>query len=504
MSDITLINTVFPSEVKVPPQGSLYLAAALEEAGLEAELRDYQQCTRPDHPHRLEDGRQPWHPESLARFAEGGAEVVGFSCMSYALPLIIETVKILKRREPDRFVVLGGIGPSGVAEPLLEHCPEIDAVVIGEGERTVVDLLRTMRNGGSGCSSGNGSPAASLADVQGLVYRDGDRVRRTAPRPRIPSLAELPMPAYHRVSLDHYRLVDSQFARGCPYPCSFCDIAPYWDRTTTKRPIEHYLDELEILVDEHGARDVFIVDDTFVLSRKTILHFCDEIVRRGLEFQWGCYARVDLMDDELMERMAAAGCQKIFYGLESGSDRVLQEISKNITAEEIRDTVQRSLEHFPFITASFLWGAPTETLEDLQDTAFLLIYLASLGACPQLNLLLPYSYSTLYKQYQDRILFDPEFSSQLLFYETEPEWTHGMIEERPDLFSCFYRLPTPQFEEKWRFLHDVGLDPHALQRAYDHPIPVPMELVDGSGETREVRVSGAESHPEATAGPAHD
>lgn len=484
MSDITLINTVFPSEVKVPPQGSLYLAAALEEAGMDAELRDYQQCTRPDHPHRLDDGCQPWHPESLAAFAAGGAEVVGFSCMSYALPLIIETAKLIKQREPDRFLILGGIGPSGVAEPLLDFCPQIDAVVIGEGERTVVDLLQARRDG------------RRLNDVPGLVFRDGDTVRRTLPRARVPSLADLPMPAYHRISLADYRLVDSQFARGCSYPCTFCDIAPYWDRTTTKRPIEHYLDELEILVKTHGAKDVFIIDDTFVLSRKTILAFCDEIVRRGMDFQWGCYARVDLMDDELMARMAAAGCQKIFYGLESGSDRVLQEISKNITAEEIRETVQRSLEHFSFITASFLWGAPTETLEDLQDTAFLLIYLASLGACPQLNLLLPYSYSTLYKQYRDRILFDPEHSSQLLFYETEPEWTHEMIRERPDLFSCFYHLPTPQLEEKWQFLDDVGLDPHALQRAYDHPIPVPMEVHGADGAIREVRVSGAESHPE--------
>ncbi|MBV8368595.1 MAG: cobalamin-dependent protein [Candidatus Eremiobacteraeota bacterium] len=450
MSDITLVNTVLPSEVKVPPQGILYLTAALEAAGFDVDIRDYQLC----------EFDAPWEPATLARFVEGSAPVIGFSAMSYALPLVIATARLVKERAPEKIIVAGGIGPSGAGAPLLDYCPAIDVIVDGEGERTIVELMQAIRDG------------RELGSVAGIIHRAGGRARANAPRPRIASMVELAPPAYHRVDFSRYRLVDSQFGRGCPFRCTFCDIAPFWNRLNTHRPIEHYADELERLVNVHGARDVFIVDDTFVLARKSILQFCGEIERRGIEFEWGCYARVDLMDEELIERMAAAGCRKVFYGVESGSDAVLGEIVKDTTVQMIIDAVTRSLRHFSFVTASFMWGFPGESLDDLRQTVAFLLYLTSLGASPQLNLVLPYSYSTLYKQYRDQIRFDPRYSSQLQFYEGDDrEWLCAMIAERPDLFSAFYQLPTQAFEEKWSYLEEIGLSPHELQYAYDHPVP---------------------------------
>lgn len=454
MSDITLVNTVFPSDVKVPPQGILYLTAAIEAAGFAVDIRDYQLCGYDD----------PWEPAALARFAErGSAPVIGFSCMSYALPLVIATARLIKARAPEKIVVLGGIGPSGAGPALLDYCPEIDMIVVGEGERTVVELLRRLKAGGD------------LADVAGLFLRDrSGRATATASRPRIPSMADLEPPAYGRVDLSRYRLVDSQFGRGCPFKCTFCDIAPYWGRFNTHRPIEHYVDELQTLVERHGARDVFIIDDTFVLSRKAILQFCREIAARGLRFEWGCYARVDLMDEELMAHMAEAGCRKVFYGVESGSDQVLSAVTKETTVDAVVETVSQSLRHFPFVTTSFVWGFPSESLEDLKDTVGLLLYFTALGASPQLNLALPYSYSPLYQQHREQIRFDPRYSSQMQFYKgKDTDWLQQMIAGRPDLFSAFYHLPTPALEEKWAFLDQAGLSPHELQYAYDHPVPAP-------------------------------
>ncbi len=449
MTDITLVNTVFPSEVKVPPQGILYLTAALEDAGFEVDIRDYQLCGYDD----------PWEPAALARFVKRSAPVLGFSCMSYALPLVIQAARLIKQRYPSKVIVLGGIGPSGAGEALLSYCPEIDLIVTGEGERTIVDLMRCIRRQGD------------VKSVAGLICRDGRTPLTTAARPRIASMTEITPPAYQRIDLSRYRLVDSQFGRGCPFKCSFCDIAPYWGRLNTHRPIEHYVDEIERLVRTHGAQDIFIVDDTFVLSRKAIVQFCDHIVRRKLRFEWGCYARVDLMDEDLIERMAAAGCRKVFYGVESGSNGILGDIVKETDVETITDVVTRSLRHFPFVTASFVWGFPTETFDDLQQTIWLLLYLTSVGASPQLNLVLPYSYSTLYHQNRDKIVFEPRYSSQLQFYENKNKiWLHEMIASRSDLFSAFYQLPTLAFEEKWAYLEQVGLSPHELQRAYDHPV----------------------------------
>lgn len=151
MSDITLVNTVFPSEVKVPPQGILYLTSALEDAGFDVDIRDYQLCGLDD----------PWEPAALARFVERSAPVLGFSCMSYALPLVIEAARLIKQRHPSKVIVLGGIGPSGAGEALLGYCPEIDIIVTGEGERTIVDLMRCIRK--------RGDPKS----VAGMICRDG-------------------------------------------------------------------------------------------------------------------------------------------------------------------------------------------------------------------------------------------------------------------------------------------------------------------------------------------
>ncbi|MCG8424315.1 MAG: B12-binding domain-containing radical SAM protein [Proteobacteria bacterium] len=450
MSDMTLVNVVLPSAVKVPPHGCLYLISALEQAGYEVELRDYQQCSLDE----------PWLPDTLARFASGGARVLGMSCMSYALPLLIEAARRIKRAEPDRIIVAGGIGPSAVAGPLLDFCPDIDIVVVGEGERTVVELMDRLRQG------------LALDGIPGLVYRQGDTIRTNEARPRIDDLDQIAWPAYHHVDLTDYRIVDIQFGRGCPFDCSFCDIAPFWSRKHTRRPVERFVAEFETLVRDHGARDVFVIDDTFVLSRPTVLAICDEIMKRGLEFEWGCYARVDLMDDELMDRMYRAGCRKIFYGVESGSDRVLQVIDKAITTQRTADIIKRSVDRFPFVTTSFLWGIPDESLAELEETVCTLVYFAAQGACPQLNLALPYSYSALYKLHRDKIVFSPQHSSQLQLYEGDDKaWLIDMISRSSQLFSAFYRLPTGDFEEKWQFLDRVGLNPHAMQRSFfDHPV----------------------------------
>ncbi|POF29678.1 B12-binding domain-containing radical SAM protein [Roseibium marinum] len=458
MAHITLVNAVLPSAVNVPPQGLLYLTAALEAAGFEVEIRDYQLCGDPE----------PWTPETLAHFVRGSAPIIGFSCMSYILPLICRASALIKSERPDVRIVLGGIGPAGAGATLLDYCPDIDATVIGEGERTIVDLVQRWSDAPRDTSA--------LKDVNGLHVRLGRQVVTTPARERIRSMTDLDPPAYHRVDFSRYRLVDSQFGRGCPFECTFCDIAPYWNRRNVHRPMEHYLDELEWLVKEMGAKDIFIIDDTFVLSRKMIMGFCHGIISRGMKFEWGCYARVDLIDAELMETMAAAGCRKVFFGIETGSDRVLETIVKSTTVDQCSRMVKMALDHVPFVTASFVWGFPDETYEELKDTAFFLLYMAALGASPQLNLALPYALSPLYRNYRDRIRFDPDRSSQLQFYEGDKTWLCEMIAARPDLFSVFYHFPTPELQRKWDYLEKIGLSPHELQRAYDHPLSEPATV----------------------------
>jgi len=378
--------------------------------------------------------------------------------MSYALPIIFRAAELIKSRNKSVTIVLGGIGPSGVAEALLDYCQAIDVIVVGEGEATFCELVNFLKS------------EKELDSVNGIVFRKDQKVVKTAARDRIPELSSLPLPDYSSIDMTKYRLIDTQFSRGCPYPCTFCDIAPYWQRKTTSRSINHFVEQLRSISEMHPGTDVFIVDDTFVLDRKQIMEFCRLMIKGRIDLKWGCYARVDLVDDELLNKMAESGCTKIFYGLESGSDRVLSQVKKRITTDKIVKKVKATLERIEFVTASFIWGFPDESFEELEDTAMVLAYLASVGANPQLNQVLPYSYSQLYHQYRDKIYFEPEYSSQLQFYKGDKQWLCEMIEERPDLYSAFYMIPTKEFQRKWEFLDSMGLNSHKMQEAYDHPV----------------------------------
>ena len=144
---------------------------------------------------------------------------------------------------------------------------------------------------------------------------------------------------------------------------------------------------------------------------------------------------------------------------------------KGANAEQARLAVAAALRHIPFVTTSFVWGFPQETQQDLEATAFLVLYYAAMGACPQLNLVVPYSYSPLFAQCREQLTFDQSFASQLQFYDGPArEWVGRMISSDPELFSVFYQLPTSGLARKWEYLDQVGLNPHRLQEAFfDHP-----------------------------------
>ena len=444
MSDVTLVNAVLPCSVTATPLGILCLAASIEQAGYEVDVRDYQLCS----------SENAALPLTFAHFVNTDSPIIGIGCMSYALPLVIEAVEAIKDRNPDCHIVLGGIGPSGVAAELLKFSPAVDVVVLGEGEATIVEL--------TGCLLSK----KDLSAVAGIAYRENGQVRVNRQRPRILSLESLPRPAYSKVNVRDYRVVDVQFGRGCPFGCSFCDIAPYWSRKHTKRPVNAFVDELASLARQGDVHDVFFVDDTFVLSRQLVDEICDEITDRGIRIRWGCYARTDLVSEKLLAKMASAGCQKIFYGVESGSDAILDAINKGVSRRRTDTAIRASLDYIPFVTTSFVWGFPNESFEDLEETVAFLLYYTALGASPQFNLVLPYSYSELFRKYSNDLKFDPTFSSQLKFYRPYQEHFFEMIRANVKLFSAFYSLPTLDFDRKWHFLKEVGLDPHLLQDAY--------------------------------------
>jgi len=425
------------------PLGALNVAAALEARGIGVSLLDYQLSEVDNH----------FDPVNFKGLMERAGNLIGVSCMSLMLPVVVEAARMVKEERPDVRIVLGGPGPTGVAEELVRHFPFIDVVVRGEGDETAAAVFTRLADDGE------------LDDIPGITYPgNGGAISNPAQR-RIEDLDALPLPAYHLLDMARYDYAVVSSSRGCPYKCTFCDVGPLWQNRTRNLSIGRFTDQVESLVTEYGKDNIVIMDDTFVLSKLRVKGFCDGLGERGLDVDWGCFGRMDLMDGELMRTMRAAGCTGIFYGVESGSDRVLRAVNKRFDSALAARVLRASREYFD-VKASFIWGFPFETLEDYRETVMLAAYAAKLGCDYQANLLVPLPMSRIYEEYREALRFPSRPEDMMVSggYFTgeafERESIQRMIEQirsHPSVFPVFYYYDHETLGEKRRIDESLGL-----------------------------------------------
>ena len=280
-ADITLVNLNMlyvryadgrTEREKHLPLGPLYLTAALERAGLSVDFRDYQT-------HECDD---PFDPGAIAGFLADSAPVLGVSCMANLLPFTLLALKDFKRANPDKVVVLGGVGSKSVEKLILESCPWVDVIARGEGEVSGPVLIRALREG------------TPLEDVPGASFMRGGRYVETPRAPRIADLDSLPPPAFERITVSDYEGYGMVTSRGCPYPCTFCSVAPVWDLESYSRSEANVVAEMKQLHEEHGVRLFLFQDEFFVSGKRRVMEFCEKLAASGLEIKWKAFGRINL------------------------------------------------------------------------------------------------------------------------------------------------------------------------------------------------------------------
>jgi anaerobic magnesium-protoporphyrin IX monomethyl ester cyclase len=352
------------------PLGPLYLTTALERAGFRVDFRDYQCC----------DAADPFDLGAMVDFCADPAPVIGLSCMANLLPFTILAAQELKRRYPGRTVVIGGVGAKGVERLVMERFPWVDLIAHGEGERSGLELLGRLRAG------------ESVDEVPGLFWRDGaGRVHENPPPPRIQDLDAIGRPAYDKVDLRRYDAYGMVTSRGCPYPCTFCSVAPVWGRVPSYRSARDVVAEMKELHEQAGVDLFLFQDEFFVASKQRVLEFCDELRRSGPQVRWKAFGRVNLTDRETMEAMARSGCLEIRYGVESGSARILEATKKGFTPEDSVRVVSEATTLFPRVDSFFIWGFPFETMDEFHESVFQMVSFRLMGSriLPSLLCLLP-------------------------------------------------------------------------------------------------------------------
>lgn len=413
------------------PLGPLYVTAALERAGFAVDFRDYQLVVSDD----------PFAAATICDFLDGAADLVGVSVMANLLPFTLLALREFKRRHPEKTVILAGVGPKEVETAILERFPWIDLVVCGESELVAPALVAALTSGGD------------LAAVPGIFYRDAaGRVVRTARPPRITALDALPLPAFDKIDLANYRGYGVASSRGCPWPCTFCSVAPVWDHLSYARSARSVIAEMRHVHERTGATMFLFQDEYFLSSRERMFEFAGELKASGLPLKWKAFGRVNLTDRATMEAMADAGCVEIRYGIESGSDAVLERIKKGFTNAEALAVVAEAVEIFPHVDAFFVWGFPFETMADFHQTLFSMLTMKSMGAniLPSLLSILPQT--EIYKEIADldRLEFTPALFPEYMvtghetyrtfFVEIDPRHRpiYELIQAHKDLFPGFF------------------------------------------------------------------
>ena len=432
-ADLTLVNLAGDPVTgeKVLPLGALAIASSLEAGGWQVELRDLQLLG------------QPGTVEDLAAACATDAPVLGLSLMSDRMPEAVMALRLFRERHPDTAIILGGAGPTEVALPLMQAFDDIDAVVRGEGEVTACEVMAALRDKGR----------AGLRDIPGVTARLNGEVVVGPERRRIAQLDALPWPRGYDWDPALYDSVSLVTARGCPFHCSFCSVVAGWGRTVGRHGIDHVVDTIGWLLARKPGAFVHLEDDTFTLDRRRVLRFCDTLQARlpGAAVQWGCTARLDGLDEALVARMAEAGCQSMFLGIESGSDRVRARVHKSFSSAEVIRRMEMLLRHVQ-VTAHYIWGYPFETMDDLQETFLQIGYLSAMGATARHSHLVPFPKSPLVQDATEELRFYEGYPFPRLFVvEPGAPWL-DLVRGHSDVFTPWFALATPDDAARFDFV----------------------------------------------------
>ena len=333
----------------IPPIGLAYLASYLRASGVEVNVLD---CTA------LNIG---WDGLRgiLERLEPDLVGAGGPTCYSGEAARVLS---IAKDAVPGVVTVAGGPHFTFTAEESLLRHPQIDFIVLGEGEKTLAELVRALEGGGR------------LRDVKGLALRRGGEVLFTEPRPLIKDLDSLPIPAWDLLPMQKYRLsawgnaMMLTSSRGCPFKCRFCSERVFWGGVWRGHSPGRVVYEMELVWRKYGKKIIWFGDDTFNVDRERLLGIAEEIVERGLNVAWGFEGRADLIlrDRDIIGRLREAGLFWVLVGVEASSDEELKRYGKGITLEQARQAFKILKEHDIITQAMFVVGERKDTVETIR------------------------------------------------------------------------------------------------------------------------------------------
>jgi len=442
---ILLMTTAPPSDApwylgkKLPPLGLSFVAGALEKAGFEVQVLDNYMLKKPIS-----------EVQELVRNLK--PEIVGITCGSATFRRVVETSKAIKETLPACQIVVGGWHASYEPDSIIE-LPDVDYVVMGEGEHAMVQLANSLIRG----------RGEAVPFIAGLGYKKDGQVVKNKPE-YIKNLDDVPFPARHLLPMHLYdRTIEflsvkpadtMSIVRGCPFNCAFCETKKLWGNTCRTFSASRVVDEIQYLQNKFGSRGVYFINDNFTIKKDVTMEICDIIKQRNIDFRWACDTRPDLINLELLQKMHSAGCETIWFGVESGSPRVLERLNKKITLEQVQDAVKMCRKAEIQVACSFIMGVPGETVADMEQSLQFALKLDP-DWC-RFNIYVAYPDSVLYEEVKNKHLYDRE--DDFLLYVKTDEFDFESLKKIQSRFHMTFSRSPKRIMRKMRregFFHTV-------------------------------------------------
>lgn len=346
-----LIKTKTKERSVLPPTGLMYVASSLINAGHNVKIIDAE----------IDDLGLPQIMKEIVEFKP---DVVGTGATTPDFGLANRILKRVKDASDETTTIIGGAHPTVLPTEVLSKNKHIDFVVRYEGEITTTELIDALENG------------KDVKNIKGISYRKKDGEIEHNPNRELVDVDEIPWPTRDLIDQKKYlypspgkglcNMTTIQTSRGCPYRCAFC--YRMFGHKVRFRTTKLVVDEIEHCVNNYNVKFIYFVDDTFTFNRRRTIELCDEILHRAIVVSWSCLTRADTLDTELLFKMKKAGCVKISMGVESGNQRILDDVKKGTTLQQYK-AGYKLLKSFGFETrGSFILGLPYETRETIMQT----------------------------------------------------------------------------------------------------------------------------------------
>ncbi len=438
MSDIVFVNPPYEQVAegtdylkhitnRSPSIGLLLLAAKAREIGYTPEI--------------VESDLEGLSPEVVAqRVLDANPKFVGITLFTVGVFNASIIAKIIKEKNPNIIVLVGGPHISSMGYETMQRFPEFDVSVIHEGELILENLLKSIEN------------KESLEHVQGIMYRDENgSIIKTPPPPSIEDLDSLPMPAwdllpnfpegYLPAIYDYPRAPVATYSasRGCPFLCEFCDTSTFGGKIRYNSPQRVY-DVMKHLSEVYGVKHLQFVDDLFVAHNARVVEFSKLLIANKIDMTWSCTARVNTVKPETLALMKEAGCWEISFGLESGSDWLLDEMKKSQRVETAERAVKWTHEAGIRVKGLFMLGYPGETRESIEMTKEFIQRVPM--TTMNLSKFTPYPGSPIYKKLYGTSIREEDWerlNGMNFVYQAEGFSEAELDDEYKEIIKSFYK-----------------------------------------------------------------